>query len=192
MFKKSEILSYSNGRLSILIAFYIGYLFFGAFVFDNLESPHEAAIIRELNTYVREFRAQHNSCLTNDELNAFIKLISQANDKGVPATGNVSKEPNWSFGQAVFFSGTVLTTIGYGDVTVQTQLGKCFCILYALIGIPITLLLLYSIIERLMCATSYLLELFVDKIQPLFNKMGFFNYPLQRFLFFYMYFFGRV
>ena len=171
----------SDTRLVLLITGYIVYLFAGALVFDALESPHEAAIIRDLNMFVRRFRQAHNSCLSNDELNAFIKLVSQANDKGVPATANVSKEPNWSFGQAVFFSGTVLTTIGYGDVTVQTQLGKCFCILFAIIGIPVTLLLLYSIIERLMCFTQFLKELFVDKMQPVVNKMGLFNYSLHRY-----------
>lgn len=170
----------SNGRLAVLIVFYVFYLFFGAFVFDSLESPHEQIIIRELNNYVKQFRQQHNSCLTDEELNEFIKVISQANDKGVPATGNVSKEPNWSFGQAVFFSGTVLTTIGYGDVSPQTPTGKVFCILFALIGIPVTLLLLYSIIERLMCVTSCLLEHFIEKMQPTFNKLGLFNYSLQR------------
>lgn len=172
----------SDARLVMLIVFYIGYLFFGALVFDALESPHEAKIIKELNEYVRLFRQVHNACLTNDELNEFIRIVSQANDKGVPATANVTKEPNWSFGQAVFFSGTVLTTIGYGDVTVQTQLGKCFCMLFAIIGIPITLLLLYAIIERLMCITQYAKEIFVDTMQPVFNKMGLFNYSLQRFV----------
>ena len=114
----------ADGRLVLLILFYIFYLFFGAFMFDSLESPREAQLIGELNRYVKEFRARHDDCLTDDELNSFIRLISTANDKGVPAVHNVSREPNWSFGRAVFFAGTVLTTIGYGDVTVQTQLGK--------------------------------------------------------------------
>jgi potassium channel subfamily K protein 1 len=174
------LLKTSNERLIALILFYIFYLFFGAFVFDQLESPHEAKIIRELNRYVREFRQRHDACLTDDELNDFIKLISIANDKGVPATRNVSKEQNWSFGQAVFFAGTVLTTIGYGDVTVQTQLGKVFCIIFALFGIPATLLLLYAIIERLMKLTSFMLAKFTDVFHPIFKSLTRLGDKIQR------------
>ncbi|XP_014207585.1 TWiK family of potassium channels protein 7-like [Copidosoma floridanum] len=45
----------------------------------------------------------------------------------------------WSVLQAVFFASTILTTIGYGNVFPTTFLGRVFCILFALIGIPLTL-----------------------------------------------------
>ena len=35
-----------------------------------------------------------------------------ANNKGVSSVNNVSGELNWSFGQSLFFSSTVVTTIG--------------------------------------------------------------------------------
>ncbi|RNA39919.1 potassium channel subfamily K member 1-like [Brachionus plicatilis] len=170
----------SNSRLLLLITFYTIYLFMGAIVLDNLESPHEAHFINELNRYVENFRHRHNDCLPVDELNEFIKLVSTANDQGVPALKNVSKEQNWSFGQAFFFSGTVLTTIGYGDVYPQTQLGKIFCIIFASIGIPITLLLLYAIIERLMVKTSRALDIFINQVQPALNTASFVSKPVER------------
>lgn len=64
-----------NERLSLLIVFYVFYLFLGALVFDAVESPHEAKIIRNLNEYVKQFRLKHNACLTDDELNSFIRLV---------------------------------------------------------------------------------------------------------------------
>jgi potassium channel subfamily K protein 1 len=161
-----------NERLCLLILFYIFYLFFGALMFDAVESPHEAKIVKNLNDYVKKFRLKHNSCLTDDELTDFIRIVSIANNRGVPASRNVSKEPSWSFGQAVFFSGTVLTTIGYGDVYPQTSLGKIFCIIFAMFGIPATLLLLTAIIERLMTVSNVALELFTDKVQPLLNRLN--------------------
>lgn len=45
----------------------------------------------------------------------------------------------WSILQAVFFSSTVLTTIGYGNIVPVTIAGRAFCICFALIGIPFTL-----------------------------------------------------
>ncbi|KAH8323896.1 hypothetical protein KR067_010564 [Drosophila pandora] len=45
----------------------------------------------------------------------------------------------WSILQAVFFSSTVLTTIGYGNIVPVTTGGRVFCICFALIGIPFTL-----------------------------------------------------
>ena len=48
-------------------------------------------------------------------LEAFITRIVEANNRGISAITNLTVEPNWSFGQAVFFSGTVLTTIGRID-----------------------------------------------------------------------------
>jgi potassium channel subfamily K protein 1 len=38
--------------------------------------------------------------------------VVKASNRGVSAARNVSGEPNWSFGQSLFFSSTVVTTIG--------------------------------------------------------------------------------
>jgi hypothetical protein len=43
----------------------------------------------------------------------------------------------------------VITTIGYGHSTPQTVMGKIFCMCYALIGIPLCLVMFQSVGERL-------------------------------------------
>ena len=71
-----------------------------------------------------------------------------------------SFSPNWDYIQAVFFSTTILTTIGgptqqflntnfphqieticlgYGNIAPKTFAGRLFCILFAIVGIPFTL-----------------------------------------------------
>ena len=42
------------------------------------------------------------------ELEQFITRIVEANNRGISAITNLTVEPNWSFGQAVFFSGREL------------------------------------------------------------------------------------
>lgn len=49
---------------------------------------------------------------------------------------------NWSFIDAFFFCMTVITTIGYGHISPSSAGGQIFCIVYSLLGIPISGLLL--------------------------------------------------
>ena len=108
----TKLLNTSNQRLVVLIAIYISYIIFGASIFDAIESPNERRIVENLNKIVKEFRDQH-SCLSNENLNKFIQEISIENGKGISPLRNVTGDQKWTFGESVFFSGTVLTTIGF-------------------------------------------------------------------------------
>ncbi|XP_048482283.1 uncharacterized protein LOC105386898 [Plutella xylostella] len=58
---------------------------------------------------------------------------------------NHYEEHEWNLALAFFYSLTVLTTIGYGNIAPRTMLGKGVTILYALFGIPLTLVYLSSV-----------------------------------------------
>uniref|UniRef100_A0A915PBA0 Potassium channel domain-containing protein n=1 Tax=Setaria digitata TaxID=48799 RepID=A0A915PBA0_9BILA len=50
------------------------------------------------------------------------------------------EEYSWTFTTALFFTATLLTTIGYGNLVPVTFQGRMFCIVYALFGVPLILI----------------------------------------------------
>jgi hypothetical protein len=57
--------------------------------------------------------------------------------------------PSWTFGgETIFFTFTLLSTIGYGYLAPSTEEGKIFCVFYILLGIPLNFLVLYSLADR--------------------------------------------
>ncbi|KAG7247611.1 hypothetical protein CRUP_019985, partial [Coryphaenoides rupestris] len=69
---------------------------------------------------------------------------------GVSPIGDTSYNSSyWDLGSAFFFAGTVITTIGYGNIAPSTEGGKIFCILYAIFGIPLFGFLLAGIGDQL-------------------------------------------
>jgi len=55
-------------------------------------------------------------------------------------------------------SNYLFVLLGYGHVTPLSKGGKIFCMLYAMLGIPLTLVLLTALVERLMVPTTMLLQ----------------------------------
>ena len=51
-------------------------------------------------------------CFPDDDLETLLDEVVRASNRGVSASKNVTGGPNWSFGQSLFFSSTVVTTIG--------------------------------------------------------------------------------
>lgn len=64
----------------------------------------------------------------------------------------------WSFSGAFLYSLTVITTIGYGNITPSSDWGKLVTILYAIIGMPLFLLYLSNIGKSIHYIFIYLVE----------------------------------
>ncbi|KAL8585117.1 hypothetical protein ACOMHN_013133 [Nucella lapillus] len=153
-------------RLVALTIFHLLYLIIGAAIFAAIEGPGETKLKQDLRKTRDDFRLQVRGCVTEEELERFIEQVVKAANRGVSATRNATlSEPNWSFGQAFFFATTVLTTIGYGRVTPLSDAGKAFCIIYAILGIPLTLVLFTALVERILIPVKAVLYF-------LFRKFG--------------------
>nr|QBP05216.1 potassium channel subfamily K member a [Petromyzon marinus] len=132
-----------------LLATYALYLVLGAIVFSTLERPYEERLRMDVRRLRDAFVRQH-ACLSDEALEGFLRDALEARTHGVSALRNATAGPHWDFVSALFFASTVLTTVGYGHTVPLSDAGKALCILYAVLGIPFTLLLLTSIVQRLM------------------------------------------
>ncbi|XP_015263147.1 PREDICTED: potassium channel subfamily K member 6 [Gekko japonicus] len=145
-------------RRCALLAFfalgYAGYLLLGALVISAVERPYESRLRAEL----RELKAaflESSPCLPEAALERFLGAVLSANRHGVALLHNASAAPsNWDFASAFFFCSTLITTVGYGYTTPLSDAGKAFCIFYALLGVPFTMLLLTATVQRLIGALT--------------------------------------
>ncbi|XP_001507173.2 potassium channel subfamily K member 16 [Ornithorhynchus anatinus] len=117
---------------------YLGYLLLGATVFQLLEKQAEAQSRVQFQIEKLQF-LENYTCLDRQALEQFVQVIMEAWVKGVNPKGNSTNPSNWDFSNSFFFAGTVVTTIGYGNLAPSTGAGQVFCIFYALFGVPLNL-----------------------------------------------------
>nr|XP_008272975.3 potassium channel subfamily K member 15 [Oryctolagus cuniculus] len=126
-------------RAAALTGCILSYLLVGAAVFDALESEAESGRRRLLAQKRGEFRRKYG--FSAEDYRELERLALQA-------------EPHragrqWQFAGSFYFAITVITTIGYGHAAPGTDSGKVFCMFYALLGIPLTLVTFQSLGEWL-------------------------------------------
>lgn len=81
----------------------------------------------------------------------------------------------WKFVGSLYFCTVVVTLIGYGHSTPRTVAGKCFCIFYTLIGIPIFLIMFQSVGERLNSLIVFFLTRFKRRLKLKNQEVGLFE-----------------
>ncbi|KAG1931221.1 potassium channel subfamily K member 10b isoform X1 [Pimephales promelas] len=127
----------------------VSYLVCGGLAFRALEQPFESNQ-KDSITQEKALFLKRNPCVSPAELEDLIKHAVDAVSAGVSPIGDTSyNSSHWDLGSAFFFAGTVITTIGYGNIAPSTEGGKIFCILYAIFGIPLFGFLLAGIGDQL-------------------------------------------
>ncbi|KAG8584392.1 hypothetical protein GDO81_008812 [Engystomops pustulosus] len=125
------------------------YLIIGATVFKALEQPYETSQRTTILIQKSNFVSDH-SCVNATELDELIQHVMAAINAGIIPLGNASSQnSHWDLGSSFFFAGTVITTIGFGNISPRTKGGKIFCIIYALLGIPLFGFLLAGVGDQL-------------------------------------------
>ncbi|XP_045479739.1 TWiK family of potassium channels protein 9-like [Harmonia axyridis] len=130
------------GLLVILTVYTVA----GGMVFRRLEYPAELEKINVYNVTLSTSRRlliqsildKENFTTFERELQNYEEILRRAFEAGVSIRPE-EQIAKWTILRAVFFSSTVLTTIGYGNITPETTEGRIFCIVFALVGIPLTL-----------------------------------------------------
>ncbi|XP_068979303.1 TWiK family of potassium channels protein 7 [Bombus flavifrons] len=170
LFQKQHIQKIKSiaGHVGLLIALML-YTAIGGLVFRHIELPAELARLEVLRANLRAERYSFVNAVSNNtdvsnlrtlvsvKLRAYEEAVQKAAQGGLLVsfvTDTIDQEnrdttdlqpivtERWSVFQAVFFASTVLTTIGYGNVVPSTNLGRMFCILFAFVGIPLTLIVI--------------------------------------------------
>ncbi|XP_064618783.1 potassium channel subfamily K member 18-like [Lineus longissimus] len=154
--KKFVAFFFSQVGLCCLV---VAYSIMGGFLFKTLEAENEMSqkstmlktrqrhverlwnLTIELNILYRPNWTLGASAILHEFQHEVYKATKEKGWDGKDA----SQEIQWSFAGALLYSVTVITTIGYGHIAPKTAWGRFMTIVYAIFGIPLTLLCLANV-----------------------------------------------
>ena len=143
----------------------VGYVIIGGFIFQSIEGRHEEEKARNktlvsdlvkrdtedlvnaiwnMTKYELVFHKKNYTNKLKEKLIVFQKNLTEAMKDGYKGNTNHSII-KWTFPGSVVYSVTIVTSIGYGHITCDTDAGKIATIFYALFGMPMMILCLANI-----------------------------------------------
>jgi len=136
-----------NYRTLAYVTITLVYLVIGAAVFDKLESKEESRRHANLTARILLFRQQHNISIQD------FHNLTYTVEKNLQF-----KKKQWKFIGSFYYATVVLALIGYGHAIPNTISGRAVTIGYALIGIPMWLIMIQSVGERLNVLIRFVLK----------------------------------
>ncbi|XP_053208785.1 TWiK family of potassium channels protein 18-like [Panonychus citri] len=125
---------------------------FGAWIFMMIEGKAEVKYKEPVSYMIQDFKREfwYQARVIKRDRNAIYRLVElRMNEFERQLLENFKsgievevEDVAWTFWDALFFCVTIFTTIGYGHVTLKTDLGRGFTMIYAFIGIPLVLMVL--------------------------------------------------
>ncbi|XP_064782976.1 potassium channel subfamily K member 13a [Oncorhynchus masou masou] len=147
------VVNEDNARFLMLAVLIVLYLLCGAAVFSALEQPKELQANEQWAQRFERFTQKHS--LNRTDLETFLRFYEEANIAGIRVD---TLRPRWDFTGALYFVGTVVSTIGFGMTTPTTVSGKVFLIFYGLIGCASTILFFNLFLERIITVLAFVLK----------------------------------
>ncbi|KAG7282659.1 hypothetical protein CRUP_017585 [Coryphaenoides rupestris] len=147
-----------NARFCLLAVLILLYLLCGAAVFSALERPFELRARRRWAQRLEEFTRTHGVNVA--ALRGLLRDYEEASGAGIRVD---TLRPRWDFSGALYFVGTVVSTIGFGMSTPATISGKIFLIFYGLIGCAATILFFNLFLERIITMLAYIMRWFHER-----------------------------
>ncbi|XP_050684524.1 potassium channel subfamily K member 18 [Leptidea sinapis] len=120
-------------------------------MFQALESPYEEKYHNNLTNIRQELARSIHRAIENtdsvknspDLLESIKKDLAAYEESFAEYLKHVNtNNKTWTFWNAMFYAGTIYTTIGYGHIAPKTTYGRVATIVYAIIGIPLFLIVL--------------------------------------------------
>jgi len=165
----------------------IGYTAIGAKIFQMIENPHEVDTLETYQALLISKREVFLRSIWNESINNvnyretidqllvdYETIVEEAVNNGI----NVVTQDftiSWNYIQSVFFSTTILTTIGYGNFAPVTFPGRLFCIFFAIVGIPFTLSVIADVGQIFATLMTTIWDKYKDRIKPVMEKYKIFR-----------------
>ena len=115
--------------LELLLSVFL-FLVFAALIIMAIEAPYEMEQNKEYIDFMNELRTT-----TNISTHHFNKLATVYIGKDPVAGSN-----HFTFGSTFYFCFTIVTTVGYGDFSVQTPGGKIIALILTFVGVPLLII----------------------------------------------------
>uniref|UniRef100_A0A8C9R018 Potassium channel, subfamily K, member 17 n=1 Tax=Scleropages formosus TaxID=113540 RepID=A0A8C9R018_SCLFO len=123
---------------------YVAYVLFGGFVFWKLEGSQMLDTMTSVEK-VRISLMRRLPCVDQEAIDNLSQVSIQASKSGLSLKGNRTMDGFWKFTSSSVFAATVVTTIGYGNMSPSSTYGQIFCVFFALFGIPLNVVVLNKV-----------------------------------------------
>uniref|UniRef100_UPI0037E7F435 potassium channel subfamily K member 18 n=1 Tax=Semicossyphus pulcher TaxID=241346 RepID=UPI0037E7F435 len=124
----------------------VGYAALGALMFQHIEGGIVSTTQQEYHKFLGEIITKVQNLTENVSYSHhdIVKDIEAEMQDGFKSIW-LQRPDRWHFFGSMFFCCTVFTTVGYGEIYPVTLPGKVVCVLYAMVGIPLMLLVILDV-----------------------------------------------